>query len=221
MTLSNPHTTAARTGGLVLALGGAGVVATSVLYGLSPPAAAMPVIPLDLAAALAGAVRGQVTMHLAGLIGVPGDVLVTAAGILLGGIEAARGRGLAAIGWFLIATSTILFAVVDSLVGFVLPPVAVSAPASFFAVKSLFDVLFLLGTATFGAGAVLALVAQGFGIPRLLAIPALLVGLIAVGGGLAGLLGVSVSPNLLGVGILGGSFLFVLIGLRLAVTPPG
>jgi hypothetical protein len=218
---ANPQTALIRTGGLVLALGGAGVVATSVLYGLSPPAAAMPVIPIDLAAALAGALRGHATMHLAGLIGVPGDVLVTAAGILLGSIEAARGRGLAAIGWFLIAASTILFAVVDSLVGFVLPPVAVSAPASFFAVKSLFDVLFLLGTATFGAGAVLALVAQGFGIPRLLSIPALLAGLVAAAGGLAGLSGIGVPPNLLGVGILGGSFLFTLIGLRLAVTSPG
>ena len=42
-------------GGAALALGSLGVVATSVLYALSPPAAALPAYPLDQA--LAGARR--------------------------------------------------------------------------------------------------------------------------------------------------------------------
>jgi hypothetical protein len=210
-----------RQAGVALALGSAGVVATCVFYGLSPPAAAMPISPLDLQAALAGAVRGRATMYAAGLAGVPADVVISAAGMLLGMLEAARGRGLSAMGWLLIAISTILFAIVDSLVGFVLPPLAVAGDPGFLAAKSLFDVLFLAGTATFGAGAVLALLAHVSGagaIPRVLAAPALLVGLVALGGGLAGLLGVSVNPHLLGVGIAGGAILFTLIGAGLAAT---
>jgi hypothetical protein len=51
-----------------------------------------------------------------------------------------------------------------------------------------------------------------------LAVPALLVGLVALGGGAAGLLGMSVNPHLLGLGIAGGALLFTLIGASLAVT---
>jgi hypothetical protein len=207
---------AVRAGGLVLALGAAGVVATSAFYGISPPAAAMPVVPADFAAALAGSIRGAATMHLAGLIGVFGDVLVSGAGLLLGQIAASRGRGLAAMGWFLIAVSTVLFAVVDSIVGFVLTPAAHQAAAAFPAFKMLFDALFLLGTATFGLGAMLA-VSRGAG-GRVLAGLAFAAGLIAALGGGAGLFGIGVNPHILGVGIAGGSLLFTLIGLRLAVT---
>jgi hypothetical protein len=147
---------------------------------MSPPHAAMPVAPLDLQAALDGAVRGRGTMYAAGLAGVSGDVVISAAGILLGILEVAKGRGLAAMGWFLIAVSTVLFAVVDTLVGFVLPPLAAAAGApGFLAAKIPFDALFLAGTATFGAGAVLALLPHISGagaIPRLLAVPAALTG---------------------------------------------
>ena len=208
-----------RAGGFVLALGAAAVVVTSALYGISPPDAAMPVVPADLAAAASGAVRGHATMHLAGLVGVFGDVLISAAAILLGGIEVARGRGIAGMGWFLIAVSTILFAVVDSIVGFVLSQSA--NEAAFPAVKRLFDVLFLLGTATFGLGVLGALagrlVRAGEG-ARVLHGLAFATGLVAVLSGAAGLLGIGVSPNILGVGIAGGSTLFTLIGVRFAVT---
>jgi hypothetical protein len=210
-----------RPAGVALALGATGVVATCVFYALSPPHAAMPMAPLDPEAALAGAVRGRVTMYWAGLAGVPADVAVTAAGLLLGMVEAARGRGLAAMGWLLIAVSTVLFAIVDSLVGFVLPPLAAAGDPGFLAAKHLFDVLFLAGTATFGAGAVLALLTHLAGagaIPRALTLPALLAGLVALAGGMAGLLGASVNPHLLGVGIAGGAILFALIGASLAAT---
>lgn len=63
-------------GGL-LALGAAGIVATSIFYGMSPPEAAMPQPTIDLTAAVEGAIKGARTMRLAGLFGVAGDVLVT------------------------------------------------------------------------------------------------------------------------------------------------
>ncbi len=50
-------------GGACVALGSLGVTATSVLYALSPPAAALPAQPFDQAAALAGALAGQSSMH--------------------------------------------------------------------------------------------------------------------------------------------------------------
>jgi hypothetical protein len=208
-----------RVNALLLALGAAGVVVTSLLYGASPPAAAMPLVPIDLAAATKGAVEGAATMHLAGLFGIFADVLITGSGLVLGANAFARGEEVPALGWFLIAISTVIFAVVDSLVGFVLSPVAAGAPAAFFAVKSLFDVLFMLGTATFGLGAILTMardaLAPGGATPRLLAIVACVVGLSGFVGGLGGTLGFNLH-NLMAVGLLGGSASFTVIGLMLA-----
>jgi hypothetical protein len=184
---------------------------------MSPPAAAMPQPTLDLAAAADGAVRGAATMRLAGLFGVTGDVAITAAAFML----AVRSVGAEAAGWFLIGISTILFALVDAMVGFVLTPVATAAGASatFLAVKQLFDTLFLLGTATFGAGAVLATTANAFGrggpVSRVLALLAFSAGVAALvsgGGSLAG----THLERFLGIGILGGSAVFSLIGLQIA-----
>jgi hypothetical protein len=55
-------------GGVALALGSIGVTVTSVLYALSPPAAALPAYPLDLA--LAGARSGASILHAAGTVGI-------------------------------------------------------------------------------------------------------------------------------------------------------
>ena len=46
-------------GGAAVALGSLGVTVTSVLYALSPPAAALPAQPFDRALALAGAVSAR------------------------------------------------------------------------------------------------------------------------------------------------------------------
>ena len=62
-------------GGALSALGALGVVITSAFYVASPPAVAGPVQPLDLAAAMAGALNGAVTLHAAGTIGVFGDLI--------------------------------------------------------------------------------------------------------------------------------------------------
>ena len=134
-------------GGACVALGSLGVTATSVLYALSPPAAALPAQPFDQAAALAGAVAGARTMFAAGTVGIFSDIVV-AVGALLVALELARrGRGLAVAGWIAIVLSIVLFTFVDAIVGFVLGPVAAmgDGAAAFAGFKRLFDVLFLLG----------------------------------------------------------------------------
>ena len=207
-------------GGLLLAVGSLGVVATSICYGISPPDAAMPQAMIDLSAAADGAVKGVVTMRLAGLFGVTGDVAITAGGFLL----AMRAVGLEAGGWFLIGLSTIIFAMVDAMVGFVLTPVAIAAgaTATFLAVKILFDTLFLLGTATLGAGAVLATLSSALGrrgsIVRPLALLGLAAGVVALATGGGSLAGVHLE-RYLGIGILGGSAIFTLVGLQIALAP--
>lgn len=209
-------------GGGLVALGAAGVVATSIFYGMSPPAAAMPQAAIDLAAAVDGAIKGAATMRLAGLFGVAGDVLITAGALVLA-TRVLAGDPAAASGWFLIGVSTIIFAVVDAIVGFVLTPLAQAggASASFLGVKQLFDTLFLLGTATFGAGAMLATLASAFGrggaIARVLAVPAFVAGAVALATGAGSLGGVHLE-RFVGFGILGGSAVFTLIGLQIALA---
>ncbi len=215
---------AAFWGGLALALGSAGVVVTSVFYKLSPLAAAMPVLPADYAAARAGAIAGASTMRLAGLFGVSGDVLITAGAFLLAGLWLRNGRGAGALGWLLIGISTIVFTVVDALVGFVLTATAAEEASGFIAAKSLFDALFMQGTACFGLGAVLFALPEVFGnsrfTPRLLAVAALLVGALAAASGLGGLMGFNLH-NPIGLSVISGSALFTVIGLGIALRRPG
>jgi hypothetical protein len=208
----------ARAGGVFLALGAAGVMVTSAFYGMSPPEIALPVVPADFAAAASAAMHGQATMHLAGLFGVFGDVLFGAAVLLLGAIELLRGRGVAAIGWFLLAISGVIFVLVDAIVGFVLAQSA--NEAAFAAVKRLFDVLFLLGTATFGLGALAAFAGRlrAGDESRLLYGLALAMGLVATLSGTAGLLGIAINPHILGLSIASGATLFTVIGVRFAVA---
>jgi hypothetical protein len=208
-------------GGGLLALGALGVVATSILYGMSPPAAAMPQATLDLAAVTAGAVNGAATMRLAGIFGVFGDIAITAGAFVLAARVLAEDAAGAA-GWFLIGASTIVFAIVDAMVGFVLPPLAAAASPTLLGMKQLFDVLFLVGTAAFGAGAALATLQSAFaahgGIARLLAVLGFAAGLVALVSGGGSLIGVHLE-RYLGFGILGGSAIFTLIGMQIALFP--
>src|SRR4030095_5411339 len=71
-------------GGAAPALGAICVTVTSVLYALSPPAAALPAYPLDLA--LAGARSGASTLHAAGTVGIFSDI-VMAVGVRLGAVD--------------------------------------------------------------------------------------------------------------------------------------
>jgi hypothetical protein len=210
-----------RAGGAAVALGSLGVTATSVLYALSPPAAALPAQPFGQISALAGAVSGARTMCAAGTVGIFAD-LVLGVGALLIALELARrGRGLAVAGWTLILLSVVVFTFVDAIVGYVLSPLAAltDGAGAFVGFKLLFDVLFLLGTMAFGAGAMLALTDDmrsatpiaGKGVARVGALTAL-AAVLAAGACFAGI------PLEQGVGIsIGlGSAIFAVIGAQIA-----
>ena len=159
-------------------------------------------------------------MHLAGFFGVLGDVTIAAASLIIGVDQLARKNAAAAFGWMLIGVCVFLFAVVDSMVGFVLSPVAAQpAGAAFLAVKRLFDTLFLLGTTTFGAGASLGLGPSALGwsrdVPRALAVPGVVIGL---AGAIAGIvcLGGGDLYVLIGPSVVGNSVIFTLVGIKIA-----
>ena len=206
-------------GGAAVALGSLGVAATSVLYALSPPAAALPAQPFDHALALAGAVAGARTMFGAGTIGIFSDIVMAVGALLVASELARRGRGIAVAGWIAILLSIVVFTFVDAIVGYVLGPVAAMSDgtAAFTGFKRLFDVLFLLGTTAFGAGAMLALTSEMRSAAPIMSKP------VALAGALAGLAGVLTAaacfagfPLEQGVGIsIGlGSAVFVAIGVQ-------
>jgi hypothetical protein len=209
-------------GGVALALGSIGVTVTSVLYALSPPAAALPAYPLDLA--LAGARSGASTLYAAGTVGIFSDI-VMAVGVLLVAFELVqRERSIAAAGWIAMFLSIVVFTFVDAIGGYVLAPLAgLNDGAGVFAgFKRLFDVLFLLGTVAFGGGAMVALLdemrASAPAVSRPLAVIGILVGLAAVLAAAACFVG---SPFGQGVGIsIGlGSVLFAAVGVQLVLKP--
>src|SRR5262249_31231952 len=180
-------------GGAGVSVGFIGVVVTSAFY-LASPQAAMPHASLDLNLAIEGAIRGATTMHLAGLFGVLGDVTIAAGCLMIAFDQLARKKAEAAFGWLLVGVRAVLVAVVGSLGGFVRSSVAAQAGiGAFVTVKKLFDTLFLLGTATFGAGAGLAFgpaaLARSRDVPRALAVPGVVIGFIGAAAGIACLAG--------------------------------
>jgi hypothetical protein len=210
-----------KVGGAMLALGSLGVAVTSVLYALSPPAAALPAQPFDQALALAGALAGARSMFAAGTVGIFSDV-VMAVGALMIVIElAGRGQGAAAAGWSAIVLSIVLFTFADVTVGYVLGPVAAmpDGAGAFTAFKRFFDVLFLLGTVAFGGGAIQALTNDMRSAAPIVSRS------VATAGGLAGSAGLLAAtacfagfPLQLAVGIsVGvGSVIFVAVGVQVA-----
>jgi len=210
--------------GAALALGSLGVTVTSALYALSPLAAALPAQPFDQAAALAGAVAGARTMLAAGTIGIFSDIVFATGALVVAFELARRGRGLAVAGWVAILLSVVVFTFVDAIVGYVLSPVAAMADGvgAFAGFKRLFDVLFLLGTASFGAGAMLALASEIRSSSPIVSKPVALAGALT---GLAALLAAAACfagfPLEQGVGIsIGlGSAIFVAIGVQIMLKP--
>ena len=211
-------------GGAALSLGSLGVTATSVLYALSPPAAALPAQPFDQASAVAGAIAGARTMFAAGTVGIFSDI-VMAVGAMRVALELSRrGRGLAVAGWAAMLLSIVIFTLVDAIVGYVLSPVAAMADGAgaFAGFKRLFDVLFLLGTTAFGAGAMLGLTSEIQSSAPIMGKPVALAGALT---GLAAVLAAGASfagfPLEQGVGIsIGlGSAIFVAIGVQIMLKP--
>ena len=207
--------------GVALALGSAGVVVTSALYAVSPPAAALPAQPLDLSHAMSGAISGARTMYAAGTIGIFADVVAAAGALLVAADLARRGRGVAALGWALVLMSIVIFTFVDVIVAYLLSPLAAmkDGASAFAGFKRLFDVLFLLGTATFGAGALLALLtdlrASEPLASRPLALAGALTGFGAVLSAVACFFGVPLEQSV-GISIGLGAALFAVIGVQIA-----
>lgn len=209
-------------GGGLSAIGAFGVVVTSLFYVASPRAAAGPVAPLDLAAAMSGAVSGVASLHAAGSVGVFGDLVWATAALVIAGELARRGRGVSAAGWIGLFLSILIFTLVDGMTGYVLPALATAANAAGFeAFKRFWDLLFLLGAVAYGAGVVLAM-AGDIGAPvsmvgRRLAWTTLAVALIGALAATAGLLGVTGLPvDRLSGGSIGlGALLFIPISLRI------
>jgi hypothetical protein len=207
-------------GGTALVLGSLGVAVTSVLYALSPPAAALPAQPLDFALSLAGAVAGARTMFAAGTVGLFSDIVMAVGAALVALELARRGRGFAVAGWIAILLSIVVFTFVDAIVGYVLGPVAAikGGAGAFAGFKRLFDVLFLLGTIAFGAGAMLALANEMRSTAPIVSKPVAVTGVLT---GFAGVLAAAACfagfPLEQGVGIsIGlGAAVFVAIGAQI------
>ena len=210
-------------GGAALALGSLGVVATSVLYALSPPAAALPAYPLDQA--IAGARAGATTLFAAGTVGIFSDIIMAIGTLLVAFDLVLRRRTLAATGWIAMLLSIIVFTLVDAMGGYVLASLAVMSDgaSAFSGFKRLFDVLFLLGTVAFGGGAIVALAADMSGpapfVGKPLAIAGILVGLAGLLTSVACIIGLPFGQGV-GISVGLGSALFTAIGLQLARTAP-
>jgi hypothetical protein len=213
-------------GGVLSVVGAVSVVITSALYVASPSAAAGPVQPLDLAAAMAGAAQGAATLHAAGVVGVLGDVVWAAAALLVAQALARRGAGLAAAGWNLLLISILLFTLVDAMTGFVFPQLAADGDAGGFeALRRLWALAFQLGTLAFAGGALAATIGdQASPMPLIGRRLAYAVSLVAILGGLgaaAGMAGVAAIPTdkICGASIGLGAALFVAVSWRLARAP--
>ena len=199
---------------LCLLIGSFGVIGVSVGYVLSPPAAAMPLAPIDLRAALEGAAFGAAIMRAISAVGVPGDALFIAAAWLIAVRVRAAGRGIEAAGWMLAGLGTVVFLLADSLVGLVLPQRATAeAPQAFLAAKVLFNLCFMMGTFIVGLGALLTAgpnLKSGTGVPAALAWPILIAGVGNVVSATAGLEGADV-PQAMGLSVAADAVLYTLL----------
>ena len=151
----------ARVAGALLAAGAAGVIVTSLLYALAGPEAALPGGAAGIDAARAATGPSAAAMRAASLFGMPSDVLLTVAALMLAAGRRGPGAALSTAGWTALALSGVLFTVVDAMVGYVLPPLAAAANGApaYLAVRSLFDVLFAIGAWSVGLGSLAVAVA--------------------------------------------------------------
>lgn len=159
-----PNTAAfARLGARFFALGALGLIATSVFYVLAGPVAALPGGADPVTQALAATPAAAGWMQLAGLTGMPSDILLALGAGLFALHASRRGMPMAFAGWLALAVASVIFVFVDALVAKVLPPVAAQASAAaYVGLRACFDVLFAFGALTAGGGA-LAITWRGEG----------------------------------------------------------
>ena len=202
-------------------LGALGVVAVSAFYATSPEPAVLPVVPLDLDAAMAGAASGAPSIPLIAAVGMPADILTAAGATLLAyGRFYARGRGAEAVGWLLVAFASLFFLTTDTIAGAVLAPIAKAGDRSaFLAVKTLLDFCFVAGT----IGVVLGAVFAGYAnlgtvneMPRAPSFLLLVTGVAGLAASAATLAGFSV-PKPLGISVATAAALFALLAVKIAL----
>jgi hypothetical protein len=151
------YATATVLGARLLLVGALGLIVTCLGYVLAGPLAALPGGAPGMAAALTATPAAAGWMRVAGLAGMPSDVLLAVGGLLLAAHEYRRGAALAAAGWIAMGVAGALFIVVDTMVALVLPAVAAQAGlAGYAGSRLLFDALFAIGAWTAGLGALAA-----------------------------------------------------------------
>jgi hypothetical protein len=222
--IGNAASAAIRAGGVGAILGAAMIATVSALYATSPVAATMPVVAARLQEALE-ALRASDGFQLwwIGVVGLTGDVIFAAAAMMVSFGLVLRGQSIKAAGWLGIALSNIIFVGVDALVGRTFVGVASigTSEAGFVAAKNFSDALFVSGTFAFGVGALLVLLPTVIGRAqwpwRMVALVGVVVGLLGVGSSLICLFGADAGP-LLGLAIAAGSVIFLIVGLRAAMT---
>lgn len=145
----------ARLGALLLGGGALGLIATCIGYVLAGPQAALPGGATSAATAIAATPLATGWMRMAGLFGMPSDVLLAAGALLLAAHEYRRRAVLAMAGWLTLAIASALFIIVDAMVAMVLPVAAAQAggEAAYAGLRALFEVLFAIGAWTAGVGA--------------------------------------------------------------------
>ncbi|HEX5685565.1 MAG TPA: hypothetical protein VFY73_16210 [Ideonella sp.] len=184
-----PATTAEWFAHLLLLIGALMVLVTCLAYALAGPVAAMPAGADSVAAARAATPSAIGWMLLASWAGMPGDVVLAVAGLMLAQRRDQSPQLTA--GWYALAIVGLVFLIVDTMVGQVLPPLAMGGPeaaAAYAGARTLFDALFHLGTFAGGlSGLALAWVPGGRprGWGRLMGLS----GVLGVIAGAAGLMG--------------------------------
>jgi hypothetical protein len=136
-------------------MGSLGLLATCAFYVVAGPEAALPGGAAADPLAMAATTQVARWMRLAGLAGMPSDVLLAVGALLLALHQYARRTPVTVAGWLALAIASLLFIVVDAMVAMVLPRVAMqaNAEAAYAGLRALFDVLFTIGTWTAGCGA--------------------------------------------------------------------
>ena len=147
-----------RIAAALIGAGALGVIATSAFYALAGPPAALPGGAASIEEARAATVTAAGWMRMAGLVGMPSDVLLAVGGLMMVAMKRGEGAGVAIAGWLAMAIAGVLFIIVDAMVALVLPPAALLAhgEAAYAGLRALFDVLFAIGAWTTGAGALAA-----------------------------------------------------------------
>jgi len=220
---NNPSSATIRLGGLILAIGSLCIGIVSYFYAISPKAATMPVVTSRLGEAWAATQGIQDALRPIGLFGLTGDIIFVVGALILAICLILRKQIISATGLLTTALSSSLFVAVDALVGRTLgiTTMDLNSAGAFLLAKSLSDSLFIAATFASGLGLLL------FFIPRLFTPTSLRERIVPTLGTIVGvsgtlipifcLLGADMGP-LLGLSIGAGSALFLIIGIRTAIT---